>query len=488
MFAVVDIETTGLDPEHDRITEFAVVITDGKNILSEESFLINPECRISPQIQSLTGITNELLAHEPRFAHFARRIHMATEGHVFVGHNARFDYGFLVSEFRKLGFPYRRTTACTVRLGKDVLPGLPSYRLDALCAKLGITRGVKHRALADAHDAALAFCKLFALSGTDTPEEFLKQSSEPARVPPLLKKADIDSLPSATGVYHFYDAHGSLLYVGKSRNIKERVLSHFAAETRDLRERKMKEQVATIKTQVTGSELVALLLESDQIKALKPLYNRAQRRGRNAIGLFEGATSELGYRQLELRRLDNTESQSESLRAFATAPAARAFVEALVAEHQLCRHLCHTGLSAHAPQANSPTRPCFHYHIDQCLGACLGLEAPAEYNARLQEALGSKVGVEDSFLIVEKGRERGERAVVWVKNGTYQGYGYTRQRKLGLSSLKQLQDEGFLFCIENSDIKRILRTHLSTTPNLKIVLLRDHSRDLPLFAESQPLL
>ncbi len=146
MFAVIDIETTGGSPKSDKITEIAIYIHDGLQIVDEFVTLVNPEIRIPYFITGLTGITNEMVADAPRFFEIARKVVEMTEGNVFVAHNVNFDYSFLRQEFKSLGFEYNRKTLDTIRLARQVVPGLKSYSLGKLCDSLSIPLNGRHRA------------------------------------------------------------------------------------------------------------------------------------------------------------------------------------------------------------------------------------------------------------------------------------------------------------------------------------------------------
>lgn len=159
MYAVVDIETSGGRAQVDKITEIAIYIHDGEKIVDEFSTLINPEVYIPPFITRLTGINNEMVASAPKFYEVAKKIVLMTEGHLFVAHNAPFDYRFIQEEFKRLGYNYQRQTMCTVRMSRKIIPGMGSYSLGNLCQNLGITINNRHRAAGD----ALATTKLLEL-------------------------------------------------------------------------------------------------------------------------------------------------------------------------------------------------------------------------------------------------------------------------------------------------------------------------------------
>ncbi len=159
MFAVIDIETTGASYKYGKITEIAIIIHNGTEIIDTFFTLINPEMDIPYFITRLTGITNEMVAEAPRFYEVAKKIVEITAGCIFVAHNAGFDYSFIREEFSRLGYEYHRKVLDTVKLSRKYFPGYRSYSLGKLCENLGIIIENRHRAEGD----ALATAKVFDL-------------------------------------------------------------------------------------------------------------------------------------------------------------------------------------------------------------------------------------------------------------------------------------------------------------------------------------
>jgi DNA polymerase-3 subunit epsilon len=276
MYAIVDIETTGGSSECDRITEIAILIHDGHKITDKFITLINPEREIPQYITALTGITNEMVAGAPRFYEVARRIVELTDGKTFVAHNAGFDYNFIRNEFRSLGYRYQREQLCTVRLSRKLVPGLKSYSLGSLCNELGIEIRDRHRAAGDATATARLFDILIDLnnnSGLDLLSNRLLSEND---LHPRLSIDLIRELPEETGLYYFYNEDNEVLYIGKSRNIKSRVISHINNNS-SKRAMQMRRLIADIGYELTGSELIAILKESAEVRNKKPCYNRKRR-------------------------------------------------------------------------------------------------------------------------------------------------------------------------------------------------------------------
>lgn len=445
MYAIIDIETTGGHTTSDRITEIAIVIHDGQQVVEEYASLVDPERRIPYRISSITGITNELVASAPKFYEIARKIVELTEGCTLVAHNAKFDYGFIRNEFKSLGFEYKRPVLCTVELSRNLLPGLKSYNLAQLCKALGIEASQFHRALADAKATTELFVYLQGLATLRSKD--LSEAAQLSRMNPdaNLKKDQIDKLPKETGVYYFYDASHQLIYVGKSIDIRSRVLSHFANNTNG-KAVEMKANISHIRYAVTGSELVALLKESDEIKRFKPIFNRMQRRSRFNVGLFASPDAS-GYLQFRTERL--RKGGPEPVGAFSTMAEVRGYLERMVDALQLCQR--HMGLQ-------KGKGPCFYFGIHKCLGACTGLESVEAYNERAQQVLAPLQYAGSNLLIVEPGRKTGEKALVLVENGKYAGFGFIEEEFIDndVAVLKR--------CIQpyadNKDVRQIINLYL----------------------------
>lgn len=448
MFAVIDIETTGTNPSRDRITEIAVILHDGQNITDRFCSLVNPECRIPPDIQRLTGITNDMVASAPKFYEIAKQIVQLTEGAVFVAHNVRFDYGFVKAAFSELGYLYQRDTLCTVRLSRKTFKGLPSYSLGRLCETLGISINGRHRAHGDAEATAILLGRILQNDSLQA-KDWLKQESKKTCLPPLLKEQVYESIPEGiTGVYYFHDKNGYVIYVGKALDIKKRLQQHFSLSSKgSSKSIQMKNEIADISYEATGDELVALLLESDEIKKIKPIYNVLQKRS-GAIpyyGIFS-AYDPMGYINFNIRKLKD---RDEPIYTADNHASARSFLHNLTERYELCQSKC----DIHHMQG-----PCFYVHLHKCKGACTGAEDPETYNLRALEAISRNSFQRESFMILGKGRKPDEQSVICIEKGIYKGFGFAETDNLqgNLQLLRQ--------CVKpyphNRDIQQILCTYL----------------------------
>lgn len=446
MYAIIDIETTGGSYKVEKITEIAVYVHDGQQIVDEFVSLINPEKLIPYYITQITGITNEMVATAPKFYEVAKKIVEITKGHYFVGHNVNFDYSFVKNEFKMLGYEYKRKTLCTVRLSRKIIPGLKSYSLGNLCNDLKIPINDRHRAAGD----AIATVKLFDLLLELKPDlcGALKEKVNYGHLKPIL-----DKLPAITGVYYFYDSNNDIIYIGKSTNIHDRVIQHLN-NTKSRRAVEMVNKIADISYTQTGSELVALLLESNEIKQHKPLYNRAQRRSRTNFSIYP-ARDKLGYICFEISR---SKKKNKPLASFESSIEAKNYMERLAEKYQLCHKLC--GL-----YENSGA--CFHYSIKQCLGACIGEEHPMIYNQRATIASQEFTYSHENIIIIDKGRNETENAAVVIEKGKYLGFGYF-DNQIQVNDIEYIKDSIKPFD-DNHDVKQIIRVFLKNNKVEQII-------------------
>jgi DNA polymerase III subunit epsilon len=413
MYAIIDIETTGLNARKDRITEIAIYIHDGEKIVDRFETLVNPECRIPYHITALTGISNKMVADAPRFFEVARKIVEITEGTTFVAHNASFDYNFVRCEFKRLLYDYSRHTLCTKKLSRKLMPGIQSYGLGSLARILNIQNPARHRAGGDALTTVALFEHLRKLENK-LDEVSLKGLNS------NLSPESVKALPDLPGVYYFHDDDGNILYIGKSVNIRSRVMSHLSNNDHK-REIELRERTSSITFELTGSDLVASLLESDEIKKYKPVFNRSLRRSFFQYGLFS-YTAQDGYIHL---KIETIKGDRLPLTSYSTRREGMGHLQKLVDEFDLCQKLCGLYTSAGS---------CFNHHMGICKGACIGEEPPESYNDRVIDAMSKYSYRNKNFFIVDDGRFAHECSVVKVENGRYIGFGYIELDCIGKDS------------------------------------------------------
>jgi len=446
MYAIIDVETTGTGASYGKITEIAIVIHNGQTVTETYNTLINPECNIPWNITRLTGITNDMVASAPKFYEVAKKIVELTAGKIFVAHNAQFDYSFVKEEFKRLGYDFKRKTICTVKLGRKLLPGHRSYSLGNICADLGIQITDRHRAIGDALATAKLFDILLAQNNLLESSLFVQQTYP-------LPSEKMAAIPGKTGVYYFYDAQGNIIYVGKSKDIHQRVLTHFGnLQTKKAIE--MREKVADVSWEETGSELVALLLESAEIKKHKPLYNLSQRRSAFNFGLFSFEDQD-GYLHLKINPI---EGEDIPLTTFHFQQEGIDYLHNLAEKYALCKKLCHL---------DNCSGECFEAQIHHCQGACTGLESATNYNLRVNKSVHALQYRSPNFFVIDQGRTNDENAIIKIASGRFVGFGYA-STDCASNNIEFLHD-----CIQkyndNRDIRVIIKGYLNRSKNLKII-------------------
>ena len=373
--ACVDVETTGGHPAWHRITEIAIVGMRAGEVEWEWSQLVNPGGRIPPSIQQLTGISDEMVADAPPFAAIADEVEARLAGRRFVAHNARFDYGFVRTELRRVGRPFAAPLACTVRLSRELYPEQPRHNLDAIIARHGLECASRHRALPDAQVLAQLWSALRREWPADALDAALDRVGRRPSLPSHLSPDLVDDLPEACGVYRFIGEGGALIYVGKALNLRERVLSHFMSAGRDAKSQRLAAQVRRIEWTETAGELGALLLEAREVRESKPVYNRRLRGGGE---LFAWRVEDDGSAP-QLTALEGPLPPGDIFGLYRSARQARTALTKLARDQKLCLRVL--GLE---PGGDGS---CFGHQVGRCAGACVGAEPRLKHNLRLKLAL-----------------------------------------------------------------------------------------------------
>jgi DNA polymerase-3 subunit epsilon len=378
----LDLETTGATPTSDRITEIGLVEVENGEFRGKWSQLVNPQSRIPPFIESLTGITSAMVENQPTFSDIAQDLFDRLQGKVLIAHNARFDYGFLRNEFQRLGLNYRARVLCTVKLSRALFPKHRRHNLDSLIERHGLTCDARHRALGDAEVLWQFVQKIYQEVDTASINAAVaKQYSQPS-LPPRLSAEALDELPESPGVYLFYGESNLPIYIGKSVDLRARVWSHFSGDHRSGKDMRIAQEVIRVEWRPTAGELGALLKEARLIKEMLPSLNRMERRQSGYYG-FERDPALDSARPLKLVASGTLEaSRLENLIGlFRSRSSAQAALAGIAAEHGLCPGL----LGLEPPRA--PNAPCFSHQIKRCRGACCGKESLAAHNLRLFEVL-----------------------------------------------------------------------------------------------------
>lgn len=452
----IDLETTGASFNYDRVIEVGIIRVENGKVVKTFNSLINPHCLLSPDIEMLTGIRSVDLEDAPSFYEVKNEILEILDGATFAAHNARFDYAFLKSEFKRLEITFSSRCLCTVKLSRRLFPQFSHHNLTALIERFNFTCQNRHRAFDDAK-VLWDFCQLIQTQfESEVIAEAIKKVMKRPSLPPKLKEGTLDTLPELPGVYIFYGENGMPLYVGKSINIRDRVLSHFSSDTESQKEMSISQQIESIETVVTNGELGALLKESELIKKLQPLYNRVLRYKRKILVLkrknARGMMNE--YNLVELIETDQlTPSDLDSVLAiFKNKRSAKQFLVNAVKDFELCEKLL--GLE-------KSTGGCFGYRLDRCKGGCVKKETPIKYNMRFEMAFAHSKITQWPF--------KGPIIIKDSKNTESSDY-FLIDKWCFAGSLDQSQGlEGVEFSKISFDLDtyKILKRHLLSSDNIK---------------------
>lgn len=425
MYAIVDIETTGGHATQNRITEISVFIHDGEKVVNHFETLVHPEMLIPPYIQAFTGISNEMVANAPKFASIAEKLFELLKDNIFIAHNVNFDHSFIKNQLLESGYDLNVKKLCTVRLSRKIVPGHRSYSLGNICAALGIHLENRHRAGGD----ALATVKLFEyLLKNDLEnhiDDSLKRGSKEQVLPPNVNKSDFEKLPKSPGVYYFVNDKGLAVYVGKAKNIRSRVGTHFSGDLKGKQKQNFMREVFGFSHTPTGNELLAILLESHEIRRLWPDENRAQKRVQQVYGLFDYLDQNNKIRF----GIDKVRKDQKPLVTFSTHAAALDYLNGLIEQYGLCPKLCNS-------QTNKAD--CIQVQHNICDGYCLVQTNPAAYNAKAQTFFDELMAEKKTYYIVGKGRNYKEQCVITYEPGESIGYTFVSNKEaIDFTSLRE---------------------------------------------------
>jgi DNA polymerase-3 subunit epsilon len=448
MYAIVDIETTGGYAERHKITEVAIFIHDGTQVVDTWSSLINPSHYLPGYITGLTGITTAMLQDAPPFTEVAAKIHELLKDKIFVAHNVHFDYSFIKKELEASGFNFNAKKLCTVRLTRKLVPGLKSYSLGNITAHFRVPIHDRHRAGGDAKATAILFDKLLRMDRNGAIQQLLKKTNKEMRLPSNISEESFEALPEEPGVYYFLNQFKQVIYVGKAKNIKKRISGHFSGRGGSWSNQNIRNQIHEIKYELTGNELVALIHESLEIKRLWPKYNSAQKNDRKLWGLYS-FEDQLGYTRFAVSKQMNG---LVPVKTFKSHSEAWHFLQDKVREYQLCSKLCNL---------HKATAACYDHAAGECLGACIQKESVKDYNCRVNTFLAGLTENTSlsSCAFLGTGRKHGEHSIVLVENGAYIGHGFI-QEDTSCLSLEEAR-KWINPAAETAEIRQFIQTELS---------------------------
>ncbi len=459
-YAIIDIETTGGLAKRDKITEIGIVLHDGEKIIDTYETLINPGRSIPYNITRITGITDDMVVDAPKFYEVAKKIVEMTEGAIFVAHNVRFDYSFIKEAFKNLGYTFSKKQLDTVRLARKSFPGLKSYSLGNLIKHFGIQVKSRHRAL----DDALATTELLEMifkkeDAQDNIKLFINHGLRESQLPNAITMEKLHELPEECGVYYFHNEYAKIVYIGKSINIKKRVIQHFVKTTR--KAENLQKQVHSITFELTGSELVSLLLESYEIKKHQPPINKVQRNAHFPY-FVHYYKDEAGYLKFAIEKTSKKRRLNKNILSnYSSLQSAKGHLSRIGHEFALCNKLNHL---------EEGDGPCFDYKLQKCYGACILEEDSTEYNIRAEQAVTQLNRIfSENFILVDRGRNNEECAVILIEEGYYRGYGYALKEDLDLG-VEEIK-ETIQYVPENPETNNIIRNFMLDAKDLRIITI-----------------
>ncbi|MEJ7821259.1 MAG: exonuclease domain-containing protein [Chitinophagaceae bacterium] len=456
LYAIVDIETTGGYAAAGGITEVAVIITDGEKIIKRFETLLNPVFTIPRYVESLTGITNAMVEDARNFKMIAEELHELLCDKIFVAHNVNFDYSYLKYHFKEAGYELDCKKLCTIRLGRQILPGFKSYGLGNFCREIGITIEQRHRAGGDADATVKLFHHLLQNDKNKHIENMLKVKSKEQHLPPNLPAIQISRIPQNPGVYYFHDNKGKVIYVGKAKNLNRRVNSHFANDKPGKQKQEFIRNIFSITYQTCGTELMAFILENVEIKKFWPQQNRSLKRFEQAYALYSFEDRN-GYMRLAIEK---KKKNIMPLYTFNLLVEGHTLLRKLSYEFHLCPKLCflqHDNIE------------CEGIKDDRCTGTCQQIEPPEDYNERVKNCIEQLHKQLPTFAIVDTGLHTGEQSCILMEKGRFYGMGYLPSF-VNINGVDELKNYITPYS-ENDYIKALVYQHAVKFPHKKIALL-----------------
>jgi len=430
MYAIVDIETTGGNAGSGSITEIAIIISDGKSILDSYTTLVNPLQPIPLFIEKLTGISDEMVSNAPTFSAIAKEVHELLQDKIFVAHNVNFDYSFIAHQLNQQGYRFNARKLCTVRLSRKVFEDLPSYSLGNLCRSLDIQVKNRHRAMGDAAATTELFHRIVEADRGLLIKSMLKKGSGDGYLPIHLSSNDLEQMPDKPGIYYFHDAKGKIIYVGKAKRLRKRVISHFSNNDVSKRKQDLMRMVHKISFKECGNELMMSVMESIEIKRIWPLFNRSQKKFENRFGICsyvdQRGVLRLGVVKKKKHLVLHTSFpyQLDGMR----------LLNKLAREYKLCPKMCFLQVE---------TVECVGQEEDFCEGICSNAEKVERYNKKVTKVIADLQTLNPTIAVFGEGRNANEKSCILIGKNDYLATGFVEEhliKKMKLDKLmKQLE-------------------------------------------------
>lgn len=447
-YVVLDVETTGLRPGPDRVIEIAGIRLHGGQSVESFQVLVNPLRRLPPFIVQFTGITNDMVAKAPPAEQVMPGFLRFIEGAIIVGHNVNFDIGFLSYEAQRLGQTFPIDGLDTIALARRFLPGLRRFKLDLVAQHLAIPAANRHRAMGDAKVTAAIFLKLLDYareqgiqtlghlrrrlqlpvhwSGDITDAAVSKQldqwsvEGKRAQDAPrpngglLLNPAWKREFPTQPGVYLMKDVNGQVIYVGKAKCLKDRLASYYSHPLGYTRKMDgLLQNVREIETRILGSELEALLVESQLIKQLQPIYNVQLRN----YELYPFIKIDIAH---QFPRVYATrEVAADGSRYFGPFRSRRMVDMTLeLIQKVFPIRTCTRSLPPNGP----PSEPCLRLHLGRCSAPCTGSADSDAYAKVIEEVCAFLGGEREDLLdrlrrqMLEASQQMNYERAAWLRD------------------------------------------------------------------------
>ena len=435
MYAIIDIETTGGDYDEEGITEIAIYQYDGFKITDQFCSLINPKKQIQPFVKKLTGINEKMLEKAPIFFEVAKRIVEITRNCIIVAHNAAFDYRILKTEFKRLGYVFERETICTINLSKELLPDQREFSLGKLVSNLGIPFSIRHRAFGDAQ----ATLKLFELLiEKDVKKNIIKEHIKILNNNKASKRflKIIDNLPSKMGIYYILDAHKKIIYIGKSKNIKQSVTQYLTSSNK--KSLIIQNKISQVSFSLTGGQLVTLLKQQIEIKINSPVLNASSKYRIYPIGIR--VDDKKTYHRIIIEQV---KKNFKYLTVFKNKIDAEKEILILAEK--------------------------FEIYLNNSNFSFKEKESPKKYNCKVKKLSKSFSYPFPNFLIIENGRKHGEFTFILIKNNQFRGYGYFELNHQ-IKTMSQINSR-LISMEENNDTKKLIYSFLLKKKYIKLINL-----------------
>ncbi len=455
LYAIVDIETTGGYAAANGITEIAVCISDGENMLSHFHTLLHPFYTIPKYVAALTGITNEMVEFERPFSSISDELYELLHDKVFVAHNVNFDYSFIKHHLAQNGHELTCKKLCTIRLGRQIIKDSPGYGLGKICRHLNIEIENRHRALGDAMATAKLFHHLLRVDDNGYAHTMLKGKNKEQFLPPNLTANIVSKLPHHPGVYYFHDNKGKVIYVGKAKSLAKRVNSHFSNNKPNSQKQEFLKKIYNISYTTTATELMAFILESIEIKKLWPEQNRSQKRLEQAYGLYTFEDRN-GYARL---CIEKKKKNIRPLYTFNLLTEGYNLLRKLTEQFDLCPKLCFL---------QSESTKCESLKENKCRGACEQLETAEDYNKRTAACINHLDNELPSFALIDYGLHQQEQSCILMEKGKFYGMGYL-PTDISIYAIDELKYRLTPYA-ENDYIRGLIYNHAMKYPSKKITL------------------